>query len=121
MSVVNKWRVQLGLAILTQDNTLEANALKTCVKGNGQMVHELNPGSLAQVLGPGDINTNFERILVGGWLCEKPDMAGMDAICDTKSEGWRYTTTGHAEILTSTKYTRIGCASFRSITGCDLA
>lgn len=121
MTVVNKWRTKLRLSTLTPDAVLQANSFKTCVDGNGHMIHEIHPGSLAQVLAPGDINEDFERIFVGGWLCEKPNMIGMDGICATKSLGWFYNTSGHADILTSTSYTRIGCASFRRIVSCDLA
>jgi uncharacterized protein YkwD len=120
MDTVDEWRAKLGLPALTQNATLEANALKTCIDGKGQMIHELNPGSLAQVLAPGDIGNNFEHIFVGGWLCEKPDMAGMNGAC-ANLLGWYHTTTGHADILTSTIYKKIGCASSTGVTSCDLA
>jgi uncharacterized protein YkwD len=121
MAIIDKWRDKLGLSALAQDIILEANALETCVEGNGRMSHKLNPGSLAQVLAPGDINLNFEHIFVGGWLCEKPDMRGMDGVCATESSGWSHTSTDHAAILTSANYTKIGCASSSGVTACDLA
>tara|TARA_R110002003_G_scaffold572_5_gene20528 strand:- start:806 stop:1171 length:366 start_codon:yes stop_codon:yes gene_type:complete len=121
MAVVNEWRTKLGLTNLARDAVLEANALKTCVDGNGQMIHKFNPGTSAQVLAPGNANREFRRIFVGAWLCERPNMAGMYGVCVTESVGWYYTTTGHADILTSTAYTKIGCATFSGVTGCDLA
>lgn len=120
MSVVSEWRAKLGLKELTQDSTLEANALKTAVDGNGQMKHELNPGSYGQVLAPGQ-EDEFYHCFVGGWLCEKPDMAGMDGVCATASDGWYYTSTGHADILTSPDYSKIGCGWADGIWACDVA
>ncbi|KAJ4289865.1 hypothetical protein N0V90_011198 [Kalmusia sp. IMI 367209] len=121
MDTVNTWRAKLGLSTLTQDSTLEANALKTCDDGNGEMKHELNPGTFGQVLAPGQPD-EFERVFVGGWLCERPDMPGMDGICSSMSKGWAYDgQTGHADILSSKDYTKIGCACSKGIWGCDVA
>jgi len=120
MAIVDEYRAKLGLSKLTQDATLEANALKTAQDGNGQMVHELNPGSFAQVLAPGGPD-DFKHCFVGGWLCEKPDLPGLNGECATESEGWYYTSTGHADILTSPSYSKIGCGNAGGIWGCDLA
>lgn len=121
MSIVNEWRAKMGMSALTQSDTLQANALKTCVDGDGQMVHELNPGSFAQVLAPGSAD-EFEKVFVGGWLCERPNLPGLNGICDTMSQGWAYDgQTGHADILSSTAYSKIGCALYKGIWGCDLA
>jgi uncharacterized protein YkwD len=120
MAVVDEWRAKLGLSKLAQDSTLEKNALKTAVDGNGQMVHQLNPGSFGQVLAPGQ-EDEFYHCFVGGWLCEKPDMAGMNGVCATASEGWYYTSTGHADILTSPNYSKIGCGWAGGIWACDVA
>jgi len=121
MSIVSEWRSKMGMSALTEDSTLAANALKTAVDGNGQMVHELNPGSMAQVLAPGE-PTDFEKCFVGGWLCEIPTLPGLDGICDTMSAGWAYGgETGHAEILSSTSYSKIGCGNADGIWACDLA
>lgn len=121
MDTVNDWRAKLGLEDLAHDDTLEANAQDTCQSGNGQMVHKLNPGTMGQVLAPGEPN-EFERVFVGGWLCEMPDMAGMDGVCASMSSGWNYMgQTGHAEILTADSYSKIGCACVQGIWGCDLA
>ena len=120
MGIVDEWRGKLGLSQLTQDGKLEANALKTAQDGNGQMVHQLNDGSKAQVLAPGQPD-EFYKVFVGGWLCERPDMNGMDGVCSSASSGWYYTSTGHADILTSPDYSKIGCAQAGGIWSCDLA
>ncbi|KIW51392.1 hypothetical protein PV05_10119 [Exophiala xenobiotica] len=123
ISIVSKWRSAGGLPALTQDSTLEANALKTSTNSVGGLIHELNPGTMAQVLAPGSAS-DFEEVYVGGWLCEIPSLAGLDGICSTASQGWSYGgQTGHATILTSTSYSKIGCAisSNTNVWACDLA
>jgi uncharacterized protein YkwD len=123
ISVVSKWRTAAGLPDLTQDSTLEGNALKTSTNSVGGLIHELNPGTFAQVLAPGT-TSDFEEVYVGGWLCEIPTDAGLDGICSTASQGWSYDgQTGHAEILTSTSYTKIGCAiaSNTNVWACDVS
>ncbi|KIX99086.1 uncharacterized protein Z520_05547 [Fonsecaea multimorphosa CBS 102226] len=124
MSVVSEWRAAGGLPALTQDSTLEANALKTSTNSVGGLIHELNPGTLAQVLAPGT-PTNFESVYVGGWLCEIPTLPGLNGICATEAQGWDHSDgeTGHALILTSTSYTKIGCSLALStgVWACDLA
>lgn len=110
IGIVSKWRSAGGLPALTQDSTLEANALKTSTDSVGGLIHELNPGTFAQVLAPGTPD-NFESVYVGGWLCEIPTLPGLDGICDTLGQGWNHAgQTGHADILTSTSYSKIGCA-----------
>ncbi|KAF2633181.1 hypothetical protein BU25DRAFT_307560, partial [Macroventuria anomochaeta] len=111
----------LGLKALTHDDTLVANAKDTVVSSNGEMKHKLNAGSYGQVLAPGNEN-DFEHVFVGGWLCEIPTLPGLDGVCATESEGWAYAgQTGHAEILTSDNYSKIGCALYAGIWCCDLA
>jgi len=111
----------MGLSALTEDSTLAANALKTAVDGNGEMKHELNPGSMGQVLAPGQPG-DFEKCFVGGWLCERPSIPGLDGICSSMSAGWAYGgQTGHADILTSASYSKIGCGNAAGIWACDLA
>ncbi|KAF2275788.1 uncharacterized protein EI97DRAFT_433733 [Westerdykella ornata] len=119
MATVDEWRGKLGLAKLAVDAQLEANALKTCKDGNGQMVHQLNPGTMGQVLAPGGPE-DFYHVFVGGWLCERPDMPGLNGVCAEASKGWYYTSTGHADILVSDKYKTIGCANYNGIWSCDL-
>ncbi|KAJ4522651.1 hypothetical protein HRR78_000138 [Exophiala dermatitidis] len=123
MAVVSKWRAAGGYPALTRDSTLEANALKTSTNSVGGLIHELNPGSFAQVLAPGS-PSNFENVYVGGWLCEIPSLPGLDGICSTESKGWSYGgQTGHASILSSTSYSKIGCAisTNTNVWACDLA
>jgi uncharacterized protein YkwD len=120
MAVVDEWRARLGLKPLIQDAKLEANALDTGINGNGQMVHKLNPGTYGQVLAPGQ-EDEFYHCFVGGWLCERPTMPGMDGVCETASKGWYYTSTGHADILTSAQYSKIGCRWVKGIWVCDVA
>ncbi|KAF1952026.1 hypothetical protein CC80DRAFT_495649 [Byssothecium circinans] len=121
IDIANKWRTKMGLPNFTKDAKLEANAKKTCSDGNGQMVHELNPGTMGQVLAPGKA-TEFEKVFVGGWLCEVSSTPGLDGVCGEFSKGWNYMgQTGHNEILTSKKYTKIGCGLEKGIWGCDVA
>lgn len=123
MGTVNTWRSKLGLPDLEHDDKLESNAADTCTAGNGEMVHKLNPGTMGQVLAPGQCEDSaFEHVFVGGWLCEKPNMAGMDGVCGEQSKGWTYAgQTGHADILTNTGYSKIGCKCVKGIWGCDVA
>lgn len=121
MSIVDEWRAKLGLKKLNYSSKLEQNALKTAREGNGQMVHQLNEGSMGQVLAPGQPD-EFYHVFVGGWLCERPDMPGMDGVCASASEGWNYMgQTGHADILTADSYSEIGCGCETGIWSCDLA
>jgi uncharacterized protein YkwD len=121
MAVVDEWRSKLGLKALTYDAKLESNAMDDVVSSNGQMVHKLNPGTFAQVLAPAKPE-EFKKAFVGGWLCEMPQLPGLAGVCDTMSEGWSYMgQTGHAEILTSPNYSKIGCANHAGIWCCDLA
>ena len=122
IAIVNEWRGKMGLPSLTQDSTLEANAIKTSKDAGTSLTHELNPGSMAQVLAPGDAS-NFESVFVGGWLCEVPSLPGLgSSVCNSASQGWDHGgQTGHADILSSTTYTKIGCGLDPSIWACDLA
>ncbi|KZM28810.1 uncharacterized protein EKO05_0008547 [Ascochyta rabiei] len=120
-AIVDTWRAKMGLKPLTNDDKLQSNAKDCVVSSNGQMVHKLNPGSYGQVLAPGNAD-DFEHVFVGGWLCEIPTLPGLDGICSTQSDGWAYEgQTGHAEILTSDNYSKIGCALYAGIWACDLA
>jgi len=121
MAIVNKYRGIMGKPALTQDSSLEGNDM-SCLQANpGQMEHILNSGSYGQVLAPGGPD-DFLHVFVGGWLCEKPSLLGDDSTeCDSQSSGWIYDGTGHADILSSDGYTRIGCQNYQGIWGCDVA
>ncbi|KAL1795885.1 hypothetical protein ACET3X_006109 [Alternaria dauci] len=123
MDIVSEWRAKLGMSDLENDSTLESNAMNVVVEGNGVMKHKLNPGTYGQVLAPGKPDMeSFLSVFVGGWLCEIPTLPGLDGVCSTMSEGWAYEgQTGHAEILTSPNYSKIGCANHEGIWCCDLA
>jgi uncharacterized protein YkwD len=122
MGTVSEYRAKLGLKPLTMDEGLQSNAGKTVEASNGQMVHMLLPGTNGQVLAPQQpTDEGFTKAFVGGWLCEKPNMPGMEGVCKTMSQGWTYSSTGHADILTSDKYSKIGCANHEGIWCCDLA
>lgn len=121
IAIVNQWRSKLGLTTFSCDPQLQYNALDTVVSSNGAMIHKLNSGTFAQVLAPGNSN-NFEHVFVGGWLCELPSFPGLEGVCETQSRGWAYNgQTGHAEILISDNYSRIGCALHAGMWSCDLA
>lgn len=122
MDIVGDWRQRMGLYQLQYSSAMEANARKTVVDSNGQMIHQLNPGSFGQVLAPGGpTEDDFWRVLVGGWLCELPDAPGMNGICAEASKGWAYNgQTGHAELMRTTQLRTIGCAQYKNIWSCDL-
>lgn len=123
IAIVQRWRSTCGLPTLDYDRNLEANALKTSHESVGGLIHQLNTGTMAQVLASGT-EDNFESVYVGGWLCEIPSLPGLDGICASMAQGWNHGgQTGHAEILTDTKYARIGCAyaSSTSVWACDFA
>lgn len=121
MGVVEEWRGKLGLSALKYDSKLESNAMDTVVSSNGQMIHKLNAGSYAQVLAPGSAD-DFVHVFVGGWLCERPNLPGLNGVCQQQSNGWSYEgQTGHADILVNTAYKSIGCALHAGIWCCDLA
>ena len=123
MDIVSEWRAKMGMKELECDPMLEKNAQKVVEDGNGVMRHELNDGTMGQVLAPGDPDMkSFLHVFVGGWLCEIPSLPGLDGVCSTMSDGWSYEgQTGHAEILTSDAYTKIGCRNHKGIWCCDLA
>jgi uncharacterized protein YkwD len=123
MGTVSEYRAKLGLKPLTQDSKLESNAMDVVVSSAGRMIHKLNSGTFGQVLAPEQPDdAGFKRAFVGGWLCEKPFLRGLDGVCVEMSKGWSYEgQTGHAEILTSPDYSKIGCANHDGIWCCDLA
>lgn len=120
MDIVSEWRAKLGLCPLAYSMDLEQHAVQTVTDSKGAMVHELLGDSHAQVLAPGDPD-DFENVFVGGWLCEQPELPGLDGVCYTMSKGWDYQgQTDHAAILISPSYSNIGCGCVDSIWACDL-
>lgn len=124
LETANYWRDQYGLPHFTWDAQLEKNALKTGTDGRGQnQVHQLNPGTMAQVITPGMVvkyggdlggDTPFE-LSYCAWLCEVPSQtlkAGGKDQCKLVSDNLHmsYSDTGHYDILTSKSYSKIGCA-----------
>lgn len=122
MGIVNEWRSKMGLPDLSESDQLQSNAQNTADSSGGQLIHKLNPGSMAQVLAPGN-SGNFESVFVGGWLCEVPSLPGLgSSVCNSASQGWDHAgQTGHADILSSKSYSKIGCALGDGIWACDLA
>ena len=125
LTTINKWRKVYKLPLLRWNHQLELNALKTGTDGAGQYQnHELNPGTMAQVITPG-MNAKYGGNLGGdtpfelsyvAWLCESssdPELKsdGKDQ-CQLVSDNLHmsYDDKGHYDILTSTSYTHIGCA-----------
>lgn len=125
LTTINKWRKIYNLPLLRWNHQLELNALKTGTDGAGYYQnHELNPGTMAQVITPGmsvkyggDLggDSPFELSYVA-WLCESSSDA------ELKSDGkdqcklvddnlhMYYDDKGHYDILTQSSYTKIGCA-----------
>jgi uncharacterized protein YkwD len=123
MGVVNEWRSKLGMSNLELYSVLQNNAQGVVEASNGQMIHDLRRGTGGQVLAPGDAGKEgFEKVFVGGWLCEMPGLPGLNGVCNEMSKGWAYEgQTGHAKILTDPQYKYIGCALHKGIWCCDVA
>lgn len=129
IATVNKWRTAYRLNTLEWNSTLEANALKTGNDDHGSVEnHELNPGSMAQVITPG------QEVSVGNlhgdspfdvsyitWLCEVPTDPELENQCQTAADVLhiRYNDTGHHDILCSKSYTAIGCAFAQNLHSTD--
>ena len=122
LTTVNKWRTAYGLPKLSWSKQLQDNAQKTADDNQGvTMNHQLNSGSFGQVITVGaevavtDLqgDTPFELSFVS-WLCEVKSetlkMGGVDqcALVE-KVLHMTYSSTGHYDILTATRYTKIGC------------
>lgn len=124
LSTVNKWRKAYSLSDLAWDSTLQGNAQKTGTDDKGvNENHELNSGSMAQVINPG-LQTALAGKDMGGdspfelayvsWLCEvasDPQLANGNQCGIVKNiESMVYSDTGHHDILNSPSYSKIGCA-----------
>ncbi len=124
LTTMNKWRSAYGLALFTWDEQLAANALKTGQDNHGVTEnHQLNSGSMCQVISPGinsiqsdrnmDNLTPFEMTYLAGWLCERPESYALGGNCKTWTglAGMQFPMgeTGHADILTGNDL-KVGCA-----------
>lgn len=118
LDTFNKYRAIMNVPALSHSDVLQANVQKTLDDHPGQMVHELNPGTLAQVLAQGDC-ADFESALKYGWICEIPSLLPPGS-CDGSTYDYGGQTE-HAEIVSSTDYTQVACACEQGIWGCDLA
>ncbi|KID94569.1 hypothetical protein MAJ_09461, partial [Metarhizium majus ARSEF 297] len=121
MQLVNKWMDGCNLRHFKHDSLLENNAFKTSEKANGRLQHHMFEGTMGQVMAMGDMS-KFESCFVGGWLCEVPSLLTDPKSCDQYGAGWNHGgQTGHAEILSDKKYTKIGCKDYNNILTCDVA
>lgn len=141
ISSINDFRSKAGLPDLAWDDQLAQNSATTGEATDGKsMVHQLIPPTMGQVLSPGSSPdcaaqggyTPFELAFYS-WLCESPSYPALGGICPTLL-GLSHISvsgTGHFDILTSTSYTKIGCAFtqnpdagscdlFAGIWGCDV-
>ena len=113
----NYFRSMMGFPSFAYDSTLQGNAAKTNNDdGANTMTHELNPGSMAQCIAEVDNLTgsgsysSFDLTYLG-WLCEIADSRLgnacqiMEAATNMNSGG----ETGHAEILRTASYSKMGC------------
>ncbi|KAG8417036.1 hypothetical protein J3459_013004 [Metarhizium acridum] len=104
ISIVNKWRTIIGKPSLKHDALLEGNALET--------------RTAQQVLCGGDLSIEDAVIT---WLCERPDLPNMTTACERFTPGWSKDVTGHADVMSSAEYTKIGCGKDKGIWSCDVA
>lgn len=82
INLVNKWMDACGLRHLAHDSTLESNAHQTSVEANGQLVHNMLPGTMGQVMATGDLTENFDSAFAGAWLCEIKTLFKDKNFCD---------------------------------------
>jgi len=119
LQTANYFRKLQGYKDLVYDDTLQGNSAKTGVdNGGNKMTHELNAGSFAQCIAEGDDKTGsgdlspFDMIYLG-WLCEIPD-SSLGDMCTTMKNTVHMkvdtTDPGHANILRTASYTKMGCS-----------
>ncbi|KAK4691456.1 hypothetical protein P7C71_g5547, partial [Lecanoromycetidae sp. Uapishka_2] len=141
LTTANFFRKLQGYNELTYDDTLQGNSVKTGQdNGGNKMKHELNPGSSAQCIAEsenlsqsaGDL-TQFDLIWLG-WLCEIPaaDLGDMCTIMNSTTNmhiEYYYGDPGHANILRTASYTKLGCSyqvptlpqTYAALWTCDFA
>ncbi|KID82702.1 CAP domain protein [Metarhizium guizhouense ARSEF 977] len=118
MSFINKWRTTIGKPPLEHDALLESNALETSCRSPPELEHVLFKGSAQQVMCGG--NQSIDNA-VRTWLCERSDLPNMEEACKSFPPGWSGGLTGHADVMSSEKYTKIGCGNKNGIWTCDVA
>jgi hypothetical protein len=123
MGVVNDWRGKMDMPELEMNRFLQTSAEAVVKFSDGEMKHHLYNGTEGQVLAPGEAGRKgFEKVFVGGWLCEMPELKGLNSVCDEMSKGWAYQgQTSHAKILIDPRYKYIGCALNKGIWCCDVS
>lgn len=144
LAVANKYRSLYGLPAFKWSSQLKANAAKTGEDNGGvNMNHELNSGSMGQVITPG-LATASPSVDLGGlspfeaaylsWMCEKSSDSEISKFCPIMQSAMHmmYSSTGHYDILTSSSYSSIGCkfvanpaasssSPYQGIWTCDVA
>lgn len=118
MSFVNKWRTIIGKPTLEHDALLEGNALETSCRSPPELKHVIFKGTAQQVMCGGNLSIDDA---LRTWLCERPDLPNMKTECDRFPPGWSGGLTGHADVMSSAKYTKIGCGKNNGIWTCDVA
>lgn len=118
LASANHFRALQGYPPFEWSSTLEGNAAKTNRDdGGNQMTHELNSGSFGQCIAQGSDTTAsgsyspFDLIYLG-WLCEIPSADLGDGCAIMKAATNMQVNTadpGHANILRTAGYTKIGC------------
>lgn len=139
LATANHYRKLQGFNDFTYDGTLQSNSAKTLYdNGANHMTHELNSGSFAQCLAEGSTTASagdlkpFDMVYLG-WLCEI-DSSDIMEDCQTMNStihmGVDFADPeGHANILRTAAYTKIGCAfqtatetqTYSGLWSCDFA
>lgn len=120
MSIANDVLAKIGVRQLNYDSKLESNAAAAAAAAGGTMTHQLNSGTMAQVIAPGTPDMkSFESVFIGGWICEV-GQSGVD--CPEWTGPWNHEgQTGHADILMNGGYKSMGCHCGDDMWFCDLA
>ncbi|EXU95965.1 hypothetical protein X797_010970 [Metarhizium robertsii] len=100
MSFINKWRTIIGKPTLEHDALLEGNACETSRRSPSELEHII-----------------WNRSTGYFWS----DLPTMEEACKRFPPGWSGGPTGHADVMSSAKYTKTGCGQKNSIWTCDLA
>jgi hypothetical protein len=122
MGCINKWRTTMGKPTLAYNATLQAIVNAETQEMNGVLRHVVKPGVYGQVVAPGQAS-NFEAVLVSGWLCEVPSTPGLsEQLCadwKKKANFDHGDQTDHNEICTADRYKGVACANYNGMWACD--